>query len=448
MDIISQKEVAERTAGFWIRFAATFIDAAIIYIALTLIERILNRFNVYVPFEITFLVLGLLYTLILVTLRGNTVGKWACGLTVKGTDGQRSWFLRTFVRETVGKLASAVPLGFGFMWIGFTKKKRGWHDYVARTQVVRSIAHVKRGNILIAAVLVAMGTWLTVKAVDMVSLYQDWRQMVLPENVTTRYSSRDPSTLTEVSSLSHDDQSRFSDWLNGNGKDPVDYVVDEALRHQVTIIGEIHDQKDYLDFLNILIPELYHRAGVTCVAMEVCAAEDNERLNKLVTSPGFDRELALDLARHGPWGIWGDKEYWDVFETVWRLNKSIPDGQRKMRLIGIDSRWDGPSFALLGLGEDARKGPLWERLRAGRCMFDFVRMLKRDELMAKNIEKEIVERNVRGIVWVGNHHAFVNYRQPVFRRVTIYGPATNFVRRQHRYVPGIQCRLKRKSYIV
>jgi hypothetical protein len=102
----------------------------------------------------------------------------------------------------------------------------------------------------------------------------------------------------------------------------------------VLVFGELHGTKDYLDFLNELLPVVYKRAGVTVLAMEVCLAEDNSELERLVTGATFDRDLALKLARHEPWGTWGFKEYWDVLETVWRLNQAIPPNQKRMRLIG------------------------------------------------------------------------------------------------------------------
>lgn len=37
-------------------------------------------------------------------------------------------------------LVSAVPLGLGFLWIAFDRRKQGWHDKLAGTVVVRSKA--------------------------------------------------------------------------------------------------------------------------------------------------------------------------------------------------------------------------------------------------------------------------------------------------------------------
>jgi uncharacterized RDD family membrane protein YckC len=36
---------------------------------------------------------------------------------------------------------SAIPLGLGFIWIAFDKKKQGWHDKLAGTVVIRTNRH-------------------------------------------------------------------------------------------------------------------------------------------------------------------------------------------------------------------------------------------------------------------------------------------------------------------
>lgn len=41
------------------------------------------------------------------------------------------------ILRVFGYIVSAIPLGLGFFWIGFDKKRRGWHDYIASTRVVK-----------------------------------------------------------------------------------------------------------------------------------------------------------------------------------------------------------------------------------------------------------------------------------------------------------------------
>lgn len=402
--------------GFWVRFTAIWIDLFIICVGVKAAIEIFSYFGVYVPLELTILISFLLYSSLLIGWKSRTVGKILCGLTVSSLKGGAIGYLRAFFRETIFKAVSAICLFLGFIWIGFSRRKRGWHDFITGTQVTQKPqagknALIAFGIVFVLTVLLFAGEPLN----NIRAVYLAGRSMGLSSEIIMPYATRDPSSLVEISSLTEDDYAEFIKWLEQNGKNPVEYAVETASKHQITIFGEVHEQKEYLLFLNEIIPELYYRAGVTCIAMEVCLAEDNEKINRLVTASEFDPELALEIARHQPWGIWGSKEYWDVFETVWRLNQEISDNKKKMRLIGIDMKWDGPSMGLVMGGEGAKiKAPIWEKLRIIRIFDDVLIQIKRDDLMASNVEKEIIKKGERGIVWIGFNHSFTHYQQPIF----------------------------------
>lgn len=401
-------------AGFWVRFAATWVDLFIVWAAVKLIIAIFYQRGIYIPFELTFGLFFLVYSVLLIGWRQHTIGKAVCGLTVQSRNNKPCGYLKALLREVAGKLVSCFVLFLGFFWIGFRSSKRGWHDYIARTTVVQKSSLQKRARIILWAVFVLIAISIGRKTFEIGPLVLDMHRMTLPSSIQMPYTHRDPSSLIEISSLNDQDYPKFIQWLDINAKDPVEYAAETAAKHQVTIFGEVHQQRDYLLFLNEIIPELYHRAGVTCVAMEVLLAEDNETINRLVTANDFNHSLALEIARHQPWGLWGSKEYWDVLETVWRLNQDIPDDQRKMRLIGIDVKYDMTSLALVTGGEGAKiEAPLWEKLRIFRLFDDIMILLKRDELMARNIEREIIEKEERAIVWVGLMHSYTHYQQPI-----------------------------------
>lgn len=40
------------------------------------------------------------------------------------------------IARVLGYFVSAIPFGLGFFWIGLNQKRKGWHDYLSRTQVV------------------------------------------------------------------------------------------------------------------------------------------------------------------------------------------------------------------------------------------------------------------------------------------------------------------------
>jgi uncharacterized RDD family membrane protein YckC len=409
---MENKVIQEKYGGFWIRFLAAWIDLLIIYLVLTGIVELFKLFGIYLPFELSFILFVIAYSFFLIGLKGQTLGKMLCNLTVQSMNKKPVRYGKAFLREVIGKLLSGIFLLLGFLWVALSRKKRGWHDYLASTVVVHGSKVKGVARIVLIFVIFMSLVLLGRDGYEMISLYKSGVRMKIPPEVKTSYSNREPASLIEVSNLKENDIKKLENWLTQNGKDPVDYVVETASRHQVTIFGEVHGNGDYLSFLNRIIRDLYYRAGVSCIGMEVCSAENNEKINRLVTAKEYDKGLALEIARDSAWGIWGLKEYWDVFETVWRLNKDLPDGKKKMKVIGIDTKWDGASL-VVALGAEGKKpGPVWEKLRTFRLFDDFIKLLFRDQLMARNVEKEIIEKGERGIIWIGSSHSYTHYRQP------------------------------------
>lgn len=396
----------KESAGFWIRLLTLMLDLIVIVLGVIIVAKIAVFFGWYVPIELTVILTGTVYNVIAIALSGQTLGKWFCGLTVFATNDNRPGLARIFLRETIAKLISGLPLLAGFALVGFSRRKMALHDYIAGTKVLRGLPPLGRlsllGAVLIVVVILAM--WVNVPG--LISIYQTFMEMKLPTQTQLPFETRNLNSLTEASVLTESQISACAQWISNNSTKPVDYVMNKAMQHQVTILGEIHDKKDNLDLLNELIPQVYRRASVTCVAMEVCLAEDNEKIQQLVTAPQFDRALAMQIARHQPWCIWGSKGYWDVFETVWKVNQTIPAGQKKMRVIGLDSSIDMPSLAMMGLEDNpiTRHAPLYERLRMVRLIRELPRVLARDVSMARQVELEIIAKGERGIVWIGEAH--------------------------------------------
>lgn len=65
-----------------------------------------------------------------------TPGKMALGIIVTDIAGQRISFGRAVGRE-LSKIINWLTLGLGFLTIGFTAEKRGIHDYIAGTLVIK-----------------------------------------------------------------------------------------------------------------------------------------------------------------------------------------------------------------------------------------------------------------------------------------------------------------------
>lgn len=406
-----------KRGGFWIRLAACAIDLAILYLIVRFLKSVMTHMGVYIPSEATFLLLFVTYSTVMIGRRGATFGKLACGLKVCTSKGRSVGYIRAFVRESFGKFVAAVFLAVGYLWILLPWFKRGWHDYLVRTGVVRTEPrprHVRLGvaigYVLILTGLVTVG-WYPLR------LYVDSQHLCPSATVRPLYMDRNTVELTEISELTKEDESRLSEWLQNNGHDPADFVVQVAKQHDVTILGEVHFVRENLGFLHRLIPRLYHEAGVTCIAMECINANDNRLAEKIVTAPELRQDLILELARRHNWKSWGWKEYWDVLGTVWQLNRELPPNAKPMRVVGLMPELDLPSFALSGISDGYRQNshiPVWERLRIGRSLLNLPIAMQADQVYARNIEREILDRGERGAVLVGAAHAPLGHRQPSY----------------------------------
>ena len=403
-----------KAPGFWIRSAACCLDLAAVWGGVTLLVVVARSLNAHVPRELCLLLAAVTYFVGLTAYRGQTLGKLACGLRVVSNHHESLSVRRTLLRETLGKLLSGVPFLLGFFWVGLSKSKRGWHDHVAGTRVTRLPVLRTRRRI---ASGVGFGIGMYVIGVQIYGIGSAGflsRGIGVRREVKSPYESRDPAIAVDSSSLTEDDYRALDQWLDENGQRPSAYLVESASKHDLTIIGEgLHGVKPFLDLVNGIIPDLYQKAGVTCIALEACPSFNNRALDRLVTTPTFDEDLALQIARTENWRLYGYKEYWEILQTVWQLNQTLPSGQKRMRVVGLDVQFEMPSWALMGLGDDGLKNtPVWEKLRLLRLVDDITRVARRDELMAATVEREILARGERAVVLIGANHAYLRYGWP------------------------------------
>lgn len=153
--------VRVRVAGFWRRTCAAAVDvlvlASVFAILGTLVALVLGQplprvgqlgpdyvvdmaVNGGLAAEtglVLFGVLTFLYFFLFTALRGQTFGKHLLKLRVIDAYGERPSIARALVR-TLAYLPSAALLALGFLWVGVDREKRGLHDWIADTYVVRA----------------------------------------------------------------------------------------------------------------------------------------------------------------------------------------------------------------------------------------------------------------------------------------------------------------------
>lgn len=119
--------------GFWIRVGAYLIDALLLAIPTIALER---AFGEVAGLPISLAVDWLYFALMESSTMQGTVGKTLCGLAVTDLDGRRISFARATARY-FAKFLSAFTLGIGFLLVALTPRKRGLHDLLAGTTVIR-----------------------------------------------------------------------------------------------------------------------------------------------------------------------------------------------------------------------------------------------------------------------------------------------------------------------
>ncbi len=141
-------EIKIEPAGFWIRLGAYIVDDVIL-ILLTLLVGIVLAILLGVKrdprviasagplFNLIFLILPFAYPIYFLGNRGYTPGKGFLGLQVIRQDGTGMSYGDAAIR-TFSYILSSIPFSLGFIWIAFDRNKQGWHDKIAKTQVIRA----------------------------------------------------------------------------------------------------------------------------------------------------------------------------------------------------------------------------------------------------------------------------------------------------------------------
>ena len=140
-------------AGFWIRFAAKFVDGMIVAIPTVPVSLIFGvglpvNFNgssgsaELVKFIVTQLALmafgifvRVVYNTFFIGKYGATPGKMLCKIKVVMADGSQPTYLRAFGRSWAEMLSGMVCY-IGFIIAAFDDEKRSMHDHICNTRVI------------------------------------------------------------------------------------------------------------------------------------------------------------------------------------------------------------------------------------------------------------------------------------------------------------------------
>ena len=131
--------------GFWPRVGASIIDGVIQIIVVTPLLVLVYGRNYFfmdgalqgpADFVISY-VLPAVAVIACWRAFGATPGKMALGARIVDAATGAAPSTGQYVGRYLGYFLSIIPLGLGLFWVGFDRKKRGWHDIVSGTVVVR-----------------------------------------------------------------------------------------------------------------------------------------------------------------------------------------------------------------------------------------------------------------------------------------------------------------------
>jgi len=140
-----QNNEALKYVGFWPRFGAYLVDTLlmmiiilpIIFLMVGNLDQLASQTEVLgVGATIVLYLLPIALILAFWIIKGTTPGKMIFkAKIVDAKTGEHPSILQ-FIGRYFGYFISSIPLGLGFLWIAWDKRKQGWHDKMSGTVVV------------------------------------------------------------------------------------------------------------------------------------------------------------------------------------------------------------------------------------------------------------------------------------------------------------------------
>jgi len=136
-------------AGFMVRAGATLIDWGLLLVLTAPLLVSIYGWD-YFDYEKVGVIAGggdflipwvfpAIATMVFWVTKQATPGKMAFATRVVDASSGRTPSPSQFVGRYFAYVLSTLPLGLGFVWVAFDRRKQSWHDKLAGTVVVRSV---------------------------------------------------------------------------------------------------------------------------------------------------------------------------------------------------------------------------------------------------------------------------------------------------------------------
>lgn len=138
-------------AGFWIRVGASIIDSILLMlITYPLLYAVYGwagldysramRTTGFVDILLTW-VLPIAAIVWFWMHKQATPGKMLLSLRVVDAQTGKALTFGQSIGRYLGYFVAGIPFGIGLLWVGFDRRKQGWHDKLAGTVVIRDKKH-------------------------------------------------------------------------------------------------------------------------------------------------------------------------------------------------------------------------------------------------------------------------------------------------------------------
>ena len=141
------KEMMPIYVGFWQRVLASLIDTAIVALISTPLMYLVYgemhpQTDVFIigPMDVIInYLLPFIGVILFWVYKSATPGKMVIKAQIVDAKTGNKPSIKQSVIRYLGYFFSTIPFGLGLMWVGWDKRKQGWHDKLANTVVVKCL---------------------------------------------------------------------------------------------------------------------------------------------------------------------------------------------------------------------------------------------------------------------------------------------------------------------
>jgi len=392
-------------AGIWRRLAAGWIDAFILFVATNLCLALLALLHFRISFGTLFVILGAVYSAVLLSKCRQTPGKMIMKIFIEGGCGGSVSRPMVVLREVFGKWGAtlalpmmlAIILGgtrympvysdliwlfisacFCAIWYLFTRQM--WYDQMAGL-TVEYHPQSKKSNKALVVLLVAALTGAGLA-------FTQYRTM-----------HRIPCGLSLYRNTSW--VKPYVRFLKTQKTSPVDYVLGLFDTYDVVVLCErAHPEMTQYDFIFNLIrnPRFAEKSGM--VFSEIGQKGNQDYMDAFMNNDSLTdaqvKEHILNITRNEACHpAWTNHNWYRYLERLYRLNRSLPPGKR-IRHYFTDAAVDWYAIKTPQDYREYEKNVVWHR----------------DSLMAQTVIDVMGRENAKGegrkkcLVIMNYRHAF------------------------------------------